>query len=139
MFKNLKIRKKLIFSFILVSILCASMGLFASYNLKALENSDTELYENMTVPLYLIGDISTIFEQSRVKVIEAINAQTPAEIQIKTDEIQDMRNRVSELLVEFEAVELTEEMKEAEAEFSESRTVYGAGLDKIVEIGRAHV
>ncbi len=134
MFKNLKIRKKLIFSFILVSVLCASMGLFASYNLKALENSDTELYENITVPLKLIGEISTIFEQSRVKVIEAINAQTPDEIQVKTDEIQAMRNNVSELLEQFEAVEITEDMAVAQAKFAESRKAYGAGLDKIVAL-----
>ncbi len=134
MFKNLKIKKKLIFSFLLISILCIAMGLLASYNLKTLDQSDTELYDEMTVPLYLIGDISTIFEQSRVKAIEAINAQTPAEIKQKTDEIQAMRNSVSELLKQFEAIEESDDMKAAQAEFVEARKVYGAGLDKIVAL-----
>ena len=78
-FKNLKIRKKLIFSFILISVLCGAMGLLASYNLKALNDSDTELYENMTVPLYQIGEISTQFERTRVALRDAISAQTPEE------------------------------------------------------------
>ena len=135
-FSNLKISKKLIFSFILIATLCAAMGIFASYNLKAIENSDTELYEQITVPLKLIGEISTLFEQSRVKVNEAISAQTPAEIQVKTDEIQAIRDNVSDLLKQFEAIEVTDEMKEAQAEFVESRKVYGAGLDKIVAFAK---
>lgn len=51
MFKNLKIKKKLIISFVVISILCIAMGLLASYNLRALEQADTLQYEHMTVPL----------------------------------------------------------------------------------------
>ena len=135
-FSNLKISKKLIFSFVLISILCAAMGIFTSYNLKTISNSDTELYEQMTVPLKLIGEISTLFEQSRVKVNEAISAQSPAEIQEKTDEIQAIRNNVSDLLKQFETIKLTDNMKIAQEEFVESRKAYGAGLDKIVDLAK---
>lgn len=133
-FKNLKIKKKLIFSFILISILCGAMGLLASCNLNSLNKSDTELYEEMTVPLYLIGEISTRFEQSRVKVVDAIHAESPADIKEKTDEIQAIRDRVSELTKQFESIELTDDMKSAHAEFVESRKVYGAELDKAIAL-----
>ena len=47
-FCNLKISKKLILSFILVSLITGIMGVYAIIQLKFLDNSDTELYEHMT-------------------------------------------------------------------------------------------
>ena len=63
-FSDLRIRKKLMLSFILISVLCAVMGILSSYNLKSVEKSDTELYENMTVPLVAISKVSTEFDKS---------------------------------------------------------------------------
>lgn len=131
---NLKVRQKLIFSFVLIAVLCAAMGILGSYNLKTLENSDTELYENMTVPLKLIGEISTLFERTFVDVHDAVNAQSPAEVQEKIDEIQEMRNDISVLTEQFEAIDLPVAIKDAEAEFVESRKVYGASLEKTLAL-----
>ena len=44
---NMKIGKKLVLGFILIALITGAMGGFAIYNIKALDNSDTELYEHM--------------------------------------------------------------------------------------------
>ena len=65
-FNNLGISKKLLSSFILISLISGAMGAYGIYNLKSIKNSDTELYENMTVPVSQMGEISTEFQRLRV-------------------------------------------------------------------------
>ena len=134
MFKNLKIKKKLILSFIMISVLCAAMGLFASYNLKALDDSDIELYEHMTVPLAEIGEISTQFERTRVFLQNAIIANTPAEIQKNTEEITAIRSNVNDLMEQFETTIQSDDMRSAHNELAEARKAYGTGLDKVLAL-----
>ena len=134
MFKNSKIKKKLILSFIMISVLCAAMGLFSSYNLKALDNSDTELYEHMTVPLAEIGEISTQFERTRVYLRNAIIANTPAEVQKNTEEITAIRSNVSDLMEQFETTVLSDDMRSAYGDLTEARKAYGTGLDKVLAL-----
>ncbi|HVI39609.1 MAG TPA: MCP four helix bundle domain-containing protein, partial [Anaerovoracaceae bacterium] len=135
-FKNLKIRKKLIFSFILISVLCAAMGIFASYNLKVLDQSDTELYEHMTVPLSEIGEISTEFERTRVYLNSAIAAGTPAEVQQNTDKITAIRSNVSGIMEKFATTVLSAEVKQAYDELGAARKDYGAALDKALALAK---
>lgn len=136
MFKNLKIRKKLIFSFLLISILCASMGLLASYNLKVLDKSDTELYENMTVPLATIGKISTEFERTRIFLRSAIIAETPAEAQKNIDQITEIRTNVGTLTEDFSKTIYSDDMQKAYDDFVVTRQNYKEGLDKVLALAK---
>ena len=135
-FSNLKIKAKIIFSFLLVSLLCAAMGIFASYNLKAIANSDTELYENMTVPLSEIGEISTQFERTRIFLRDAIIAESPAEIQKNIDNITEIRSNVSVLTDAFGKTVLSDEMQNAYDEFVAARQNYKEGLDKVLALAK---
>jgi Methyl-accepting chemotaxis protein len=133
-FQNLKIRKKLISGFLLVSVLCASMGVIASYNLKTLDNSDTELYENMTVPLATIGEISTQFERTRIFLRDAIIAETPADVQKNVDQITQIRSNVNKLTEEYAKTIYSDDMQGAYDEFVAAREDYKAGLDKVLAL-----
>ncbi len=135
-FNNLKIRKKLIFSFILLAVLCAAMGLTASYNLKAVVGSDKELYENMTVPLSTIGQISTQFERTRIFLRNAIIAETPEEAQKNIDEITNIRTEVGELTEEFSKTILSDDMQKAYDDFVVTRQNYKEGLDKVLALAK---
>ena len=65
-FYNLKIGQKLIISFVIVSIVAAVVGIVGMTNIKELDNSDTELYEKMTVPMHTITDIMVAFLEIRI-------------------------------------------------------------------------
>ena len=134
MFKNLKIKKKLIFSFLLISILCIGMGLLASYNLKALEKSDEDLYAHMTAPLAQIGEISTEFERTRIFLRDAIIATSPADVQASIDKITEIRTNVGALTEEFSKTVLSDDMKQAYDEFVTARAAYKTGLDKVLAL-----
>ncbi|HVI39227.1 MAG TPA: MCP four helix bundle domain-containing protein, partial [Anaerovoracaceae bacterium] len=133
---NMKIGKKLISGFILVALISGAMGVYAIYNLKALDNSDTQLYENMTVPLSEIGMISTEFQRTRVNTRDMILAQTPEDIQASIDKIIAIRTGIDPLSTAFEATILTDEMRTAFEEYKSARIAFKAGLDKVIELAK---
>jgi len=64
--KNLNIKTKLLTSFILIALLVGVVGFIGILNTWSLQQSDQELYENMTVPISQVGQISTSFQLMRV-------------------------------------------------------------------------
>nr|WP_319488783.1 methyl-accepting chemotaxis protein [uncultured Caproiciproducens sp.] len=55
--KNLKIAKKLIFSFLAISLITAIIGAAGIYSMLQMKTSSTKLYEQQTVPLPVMSDI----------------------------------------------------------------------------------
>ena len=133
---NMKIGKKLLLGFILVALIAGAMGGFALYNIKTLDDSDTQLYEHMTVPLSEIAKISTEFQRSRVNVRDMIIAQTPEDIQANMDKIAERRATVGKLTESFEKTIVSDDMMNAFGEFVEARKVYGAELDKVIVLAK---
>ncbi len=129
-FSDLRIRKKLMLSFILISVLCAVMGILSSYNLKSVEKSDTELYENMTVPLVVIGKLSTEFERVETSLRNSVIAETPDEIQKDIDKIDGIRASIDTLSEEFSETILSDDMKKSYEEFLVTRQNYKTALEE---------
>jgi len=135
-FLNMKIGAKLLISYILIALIAGAMGVFAIYNIKSLDDSDTQLYENMTVPLAQIGQISTEFNRSRVDSRDLIIAQTPEEIQANINEINERRDRIDALAEEFEKTILSNEMREQYDALTEARKAYRIESEKVIELAR---
>jgi methyl-accepting chemotaxis protein len=135
-FLNMKIGAKLISSFILVALISGAMGGYAIFNLKAINDADTELYENMTVPLAEIGQISTAFQRSRVNARDAITAQTPDAIQANIDKVAERRAEIDELAASFEKTILSDEMHAAFDKLTASRMAFGDAMDKVFVLAK---
>ena len=71
-FLDMKIGAKLISGFIIVAIIAGVVGIVGVTSLKTAAKSDTELYENMTVPISHLGEIATSFQRIRVNVRDMI-------------------------------------------------------------------
>ena len=69
-FFNLNIAKKLLISFILVSLLAGLVGAVGIYNLNKVTAEDRALYEKFTVP---IGELVTITEDYWIIRVEIRN------------------------------------------------------------------
>src|SRR5690348_15011115 len=120
-FINLKMNKKLILSFIIVSVISGLMGLYGIYSLSEAKNSDTELYNTMTVPISELGELGTIFQTLRVDVRDMINAQTPEDAAAKAKEIEDIRANIDRIQSSFEKTIVTSEVRNQFDIFVQSR------------------
>ena len=130
-FLNLKVAAKLLSGFIFVVVLTGIVGYVAVTNIIALDESDTELYENMTVPIVWMGDISTYFQRVRINTREVLLAKNQVEQQSYLNKIQTYRDSIDAIGKRFEARILSQEMKQAWQEFNLTRQEYGKDLNEL--------
>ncbi len=133
-FYNLKIKTKLLTGFILVAAVVGMVGFVGITNIKTLDNSDTELYEKVTVPIAEAADMGMAFQRIRVNIRDMIAANDPQSIQEQADKIAERRAEISALAESFEAKIISEEMEQAFQAFVESRKIYGAELDAVMAL-----
>ena len=133
---NMKIGKKLVTGFILVALIGGAMGMYGIYNLKDLSTSDMELYQDMTIPVELIGKISMEFQGTRVDARNMIIAQTPEQIQASIDSITERRGRVDALTKQFEKLIYSDEIKAAYAEYQTTRVDFKKNVDSVIELAK---
>ena len=133
-YSNLKIGTKLISGFIIIALLFGAVGAYTIYNIKALDGSDTELYEKMTAPLAVVGQLSTEFHRIRVDARDVIIAQTPEDIQKVVTRIEEDNARLDELAETYGKTIDSDKMQKEFDAYTEAEEVYGAELDKVVAL-----
>jgi len=135
-FYNLKIGAKLILSFILVALIAAMVGIVGIVNLKQIEKSDKELYENMTVPIALLADISTDFQRIRVNLRDMIIAEEIEEINSKMDRVNELRAGIDEKATEYEKLILSDAMRTAYDEFLQTRKNFSDQITVVYNLAK---
>ena len=135
---NLKVSAKLLLGFVLVAIIASVIGVLGISNISAIDKSDTELYENMTVPLAQIGEISTYFQRSRINVLQVILETGEIKMKEYADRVQLCRDSVAAIAPRFESTILSDIMKETWSEFKQARVEYGKDLDKAIALALAN-
>jgi methyl-accepting chemotaxis protein len=135
-FYNLKISAKLIIGFALVAVIAGVLGVFGMINLKSLDDSDTALYERMTVPISQMSGISTAFQRVRVNSRDMVIAENQADIQSNIDKITDRRAEIDTLAAAFEKTIISDNMKLEFNNFIEARKVYRTELDKVIQLAK---
>ena len=116
-FYNLKISAKLLIGFILVAIITGALGIWSIINIKALDKSDTIMYENMTVPISEMSDISTTFQRIRVNVRNMMLETDPEKIQAFSDRIDELSGEMDGYAAAFEETIISDEMRQAFNDF----------------------
>lgn len=135
-FYNLKVSAKLLVGFGTLSVIAAIIGYIGITNLQTLEQSDTEMYENMTLPITWMSEVSSRFQRVRVNTRDVILAQTPEEIEKYITRIQEHRNTMNEYSKKFEERILSDQMRQAFEEFKKTRVEYVKHLDQLMIIAR---
>jgi methyl-accepting chemotaxis protein len=133
-FKNLKIKTKLLTSFILIALLVGVVGFIGILNTWSLQESDQELYENMTVPISQIGQMSTTFQMMRVNLRDMILANDPVLVQSFKKSIAEEQLKIDELAGEYEKTIQSDEMQLAFETFKSARTEYNKHLDSLMNL-----
>lgn len=136
-FKNLNIAPKLLLSFLLVTLLAVSMGVFAIINIINLAQSDAQLYEDMLVPIEQIAQISEEFQQQHVDILEAITGKNQTIIDQKIEDIRNCRQNIERLSAEFEAGNLSGQTRQYFEDFLAADKAYQPLLNQAIELVRS--
>jgi methyl-accepting chemotaxis protein len=133
-FTNIKIRVKFLLSFTLVALIAAVIGTISIMNIKAIDNSDTVLYENMTVPISELGNLSSSYQRMRVNIAEMILAKTSQERDAAKEKILARQTEISKLAVDFEKTILSKEVRDLFTSFQETRKEFVDVRDRIIAL-----
>ncbi|MFZ5774743.1 MAG: methyl-accepting chemotaxis protein [Thermodesulfobacteriota bacterium] len=137
LFNNMMMFKKLLLAFMLVALIAAVIGFIGVRGIKTVDEADTMLYEKMTVPLGLLGDIGIDFQRIRINVREFVEAENPMERQKAQDTIKELREKIRGYCDEYEKTILTDDGRKAFVHFVETRKAYGRYIDQVTDMVNA--
>jgi methyl-accepting chemotaxis protein len=129
--KDMKIGVKLLVSFIIVALITGVVGIIGITDLKELQKENTALYEDMTLPIAQVGQISTSYQRMRVIVRDMIIENSPELIQSNADKVVIRNQEIDEAAANFEKSITDPEMQAAFDEFVASRKVLAQEFEKV--------
>jgi methyl-accepting chemotaxis protein len=103
-FRNLKIANKLTVAFLCVAVIAGLVGIVGVFNLFLLSQADIELYENYTVPMGEMLDITDAYQRSRVSFRDILLTN---DVNIKAQKTKDFNDSISKMKEESSKISKT--------------------------------
>lgn len=133
-FYDRKITTKILSGFMMVAAVVGLVGFMGISNLRTMSAADKVLFENMTVPLAQIGDISTAFHRMRVSARDMIAANDAATIKSNVDKIYERQAEIEAIAADFEERIVSEEMRLVFQTFQDAKKDYETELETIISL-----
>jgi methyl-accepting chemotaxis protein len=102
MFKNFKIRTKLVLSFTSASIVILIVGFFAIYQIRMINKGCTGLYQEVAVPLQYCVRLADNYEKIRIGVRDLLIANDESEVNTKYQKFTETNALFDDLLSKYE-------------------------------------
>ena len=134
--RNLKLRTKLLASFLLVSLLTLAVGSFGSIKMHEIEYNDTKLYEQNTVPISLMADASIAFQRLRLNMQVAASPIDKAQLEDAIQSIEKFRAIIGEKMATYQKFISSEEEKTLLATWVEQRKIFIASSNKVLALAK---
>ena len=134
---SVKLRTKLLISFLLVALLTLLVGAIGTTRIHKLDANDVKLYEKVTVPLRDIADVSTAFQRIRVNMLVATHAKDKAQLDDAVKSIAKFQGIINPALDSYGKTLLTDEARKVFAELTDARKDYDAIIEKVLSMAAA--
>jgi Methyl-accepting chemotaxis protein len=134
--RNLKLRTKLLASFLLVSLLTLAVGSFGSIKMHEIDYNDTKLYEQNTVPISLMADASIAFQRLRLNMQVAASPIDKAQLEDAIQSIEKFRAIIGEKMATYQKFISSEEEKTLLATWVEQRKIFIASSNKVLALAK---
>lgn len=99
-----------------------------------MNENDTTLYENMTVPLSEIAEIARLFQRARVNARDLILYDDPADIQKAYAEVQEYLNQIDTYAESFEKTIIQDDVRQYFNVFQEVMGNFRDDIDELLKI-----
>ncbi len=110
-FYNLRVAAKLIVSFVFVALIAGIIGFVGISSLKSVHEKGIFLYEKNTVPLEIMGNISTNFQRQRANILEVIISTDAAFKEDQLKRISERDSAIEKLILDYEKNHMDENAK----------------------------
>jgi methyl-accepting chemotaxis protein len=134
-FNNLKISMKLSLGFIAITAIATLIGIIGINELQNVSSNDEILYNDNTVPIVVLGDISNEFLNIRINARDIIYATTQQDKQKFSDNIDQLFAEIAKNLSVYEKTISQDADKKEYDEFVAVHNQYIAAIKKLKELG----
>jgi len=121
---NLRIRTKLVASFIVVALIAGLIGYLGISNMKILDEADTRMYENTAKPLGYTVDIVNYFQRIRVNLRDAMISADANEVEKYSERIDEIKKLWEEAFTKYETTIIDAQDKKNFEAIKEAKTAY---------------
>ena len=132
-FKNLKITTKLLSGFLIIAAIGAAIGVVGINGIKKVDDADSFLYEKTTVPIGLVGNISTNFQRIRISVRDYVFARDKEERESAIKTIAELKKQIDIDAEEYKKTYIDKDDEKTWNEYLEARNAYRVQQEKVVE------
>lgn len=133
-FNNLGIAKKLIYSFLAVSVISALMSLYAIFNFKSLAEKDRYMFDKGVKSIENIGWMMARYEKINFILLEQATTTDKAYAEKKLAEFKEASGQNGVNLKDYEGSIVSDEEKKLHASFVEARKVYVDFAKKVLQL-----
>jgi len=133
-FYNLKIVKKLSIAFSLLVIISIVIGYTGITDMTEIANNGTQMYENMTVPLSIVSDMSEEFNKIKVSARDMALSNDDNLTQQYIQNNVEIRKRIDELAAKFEERIQSDRMKQTFQNMIEADNNYEKKSAKYIDL-----
>lgn len=127
----------MIVGYLIVALLAGAIGVLGIVNIKTIDEADTYLYEQMTVPLGELVVIAESFQRLRGNVKDILLSQTAAEIEDYESRIALRSEEFDAAISSFATTLFSEEGKQLTANIQANKAKYDIVADKIIAFAKA--
>lgn len=128
-FKNMKISVKLLAGFILVALIAGAIGGVGISNIIKINNNNDTLYDNATVPMTYLVDVSTSFLEMRCCFRDMVLENNSDKIIDAYEKALSARNLMESSSEKFKETILSDDIKKVFGEYDSSKNNYFVFLD----------
>ncbi|WP_254306659.1 MCP four helix bundle domain-containing protein [Clostridium sp. 001] len=133
LFNNLKISIRLFIGFTLITVIACIIGIFGLTSINKIDNLDTQLYENRTVPLGKLTEITLSSGDIRSNLKDVILEDNQSDINQSINKVNSFSSNFDRQLDEFSKSTLTDSGKEAVDNLKSSKAKYMEIANEIME------
>jgi len=136
-YRDMRIGGKLILGFVIVAIIAGVIGIVGVTNIKKVDDADTYLYEQMTVPLGEMVMITESFQRMRGNVKDVIlSIGDNTKIDGYHEDIKARNVTFDENLNSFKSTLITDEAKDLVDDLIENKAAYDDLVEDIIELSK---
>jgi methyl-accepting chemotaxis protein len=130
----MKLAVKLILGFVAVAAIAAFIGILGTLYIRQIEDADTNMYENMTVPLADLGQLSENIALIRLSTRDMVLTEDANDQQNASRTIEELFKKNSELLTSYKKTIQTEEGNKIAKDFTSQYDLWRPLIEKEIEL-----
>lgn len=134
-FSNLKIKVKLLTSFIIIALIAGIIGLFGLISMQKVDKLDGQMYKNMTEPLSELAVITQTYSNMNSDLKDIVISTDTASINDYTKNVKDNNDKLDKQLNQFSSTILTDDGKQQVQNIQQDKEKYMEVANKIIDLG----